>query len=315
MAPFHLLALIVISVIGAVHGFNLDKSPPDFANIKTSGLQQSRKHEVVDEKPSFGPGGDAPSSGTEFIINGHFTEPGEHPFICFLAITTPEYFSYCGSVIYNRNTILTAAHCVPDDAVQLNVTCGEHNVKVNEGTEQWRVPTEWILHAEYNLTGNIENDIAVLKVDSLKFNKFVAPAETTDKFEGLLEPCFLVGWGMTEEGRGSPVLKDTDTNWIQPKSCIWNMYGMATDNQMCFIDSGYMNTAGGACNGDSGGPAVCGGYLVGLTSFGQNGCHVRYPQVYTRVSRYMDWIKANAYRGPSTETGQTCRDEVVTICE
>ncbi|XP_050409420.1 chymotrypsin-like serine proteinase [Patella vulgata] len=45
-----------------------------------------------------------------------------------------------------------------------------------------------------------------------------------------------------------------------------------------------------ACNGDSGGPMVCNGYLAGVTSWGASGCPGTYPSVYTRVSEYLSWI-------------------------
>lgn len=46
--------------------------------------------------------------------------------------------------------------------------------------------------------------------------------------------------------------------------------------------------------GDSGGPLTVGGKLVGLVSWA-NGCaSVSWPTVYTRVTSYLDWIKAKA---------------------
>ena len=51
--------------------------------------------------------------------------------------------------------------------------------------------------------------------------------------------------------------------------------------------------------GDSGGPLQCkvnGRWvLTGATSWGRSGCQTAgYPSVYTRVSKYLDWISANA---------------------
>lgn len=44
------------------------------------------------------------------------------------------------------------------------------------------------------------------------------------------------------------------------------------------------------CYGDSGGPLIYKGVVVGLVSFGYD-CGVRYyPGVYTKVSHYTNWI-------------------------
>lgn len=48
------------------------------------------------------------------------------------------------------------------------------------------------------------------------------------------------------------------------------------------------------CQGDSGGPLVSAnsGALIGLTSFGAaKGCHLGYPQAYTRIASYLEWIE------------------------
>ena len=45
--------------------------------------------------------------------------------------------------------------------------------------------------------------------------------------------------------------------------------------------------------GDSGGPLTCAeGHLVGITSFGAAaGCEAGYPDAFTRVSYFRDWIR------------------------
>ncbi|XP_048775320.2 LOW QUALITY PROTEIN: chymotrypsin-like serine proteinase [Ostrea edulis] len=50
------------------------------------------------------------------------------------------------------------------------------------------------------------------------------------------------------------------------------------------------------CNGDNGSPYVCwknGGYmLAGVTSWGISSCNGQYPSVYTRVSKYLNWMNS-----------------------
>lgn len=54
----------------------------------------------------------------------------------------------------------------------------------------------------------------------------------------------------------------------------------------------------GSCFGDSGGPLVVRGsdgtmFQIGVVSYGARRCAERKPSVYTRVSRYMEWIREN----------------------
>ena len=42
--------------------------------------------------------------------------------------------------------------------------------------------------------------------------------------------------------------------------------------------------------GDSGGPLVSNGVQIGIVSFGQEGCAMGEPDVFTRVSSYLHYI-------------------------
>jgi trypsin len=46
--------------------------------------------------------------------------------------------------------------------------------------------------------------------------------------------------------------------------------------------------------GDSGGPVMYDGALVGLVSWGLGCAWVDYPSVFTEVSAYRDWIRENS---------------------
>jgi kallikrein 15 len=45
---------------------------------------------------------------------------------------------------------------------------------------------------------------------------------------------------------------------------------------------------------DSGGPLVCKGALTGIVSYGTAVCALNMPDVYTRASEYVQWIRENA---------------------
>ncbi|XP_023038477.1 kallikrein-13 isoform X3 [Piliocolobus tephrosceles] len=65
--------------------------------------------------------------------------------------------------------------------------------------------------------------------------------------------------------------------------------GKITDNMLC---AGTKEGGKDSCEGDSGGPLVCNRTLYGIISWGDFPCgQPDRPGVYTRVSRYVLWIR------------------------
>lgn len=111
------------------------------------------------------------------------------------------------------------------------------------------------------------------------------------------------GWGtLKEDGKPSCVLQEVEVPVISNEECRNTNYSskMISDNMMC---AGYPATGQkDTCQGDSGGPLVRERddkkyELIGIVSWG-NGCaRPGYPGVYTRVTRYLDWILKNSRDG------------------
>ncbi len=74
--------------------------------------------------------------------------------------------------------------------------------------------------------------------------------------------------------------------------------GLVTDGHVC---AGYRRRISGSCQGDSGGPLVVPGgpsrwTQIGIVSWGVGCAQAEAYGVYTRVSRYIDWILGHALR-------------------
>lgn len=55
------------------------------------------------------------------------------------------------------------------------------------------------------------------------------------------------------------------------------------------------DTVADACMGDSGGALVCGGYAVGIISYGSDKCDkFEYPTINTNISSFKEWILQNS---------------------
>lgn len=82
-------------------------------------------------------------------------------------------------------------------------------------------------------------------------------------------------------------------------TCLkWFWNGHTSESQYCAYDPKFK---GDACRGDSGGPLQvfrAGSPLpsiVGIVSYGRSKCPSEAPDVYTKVSYYLDWIQSKVW--------------------
>ena len=149
----------------------------------------------------------------------------------------------CGATLISSQYALTAAHCVVRmgqliTPVSLSsVALGEHDISINDAV---RVPlSEIIPYPKYmccdddgnaHEDGHSHYDIAILKLSSpVTFSQNIAPvclpAHTMGDHAG--KDGVITGWGRTETGHGSPVLKEANVTILTNKDCN-KAYG-ATD--------------------------------------------------------------------------------------
>ncbi|KQK82518.1 serine protease 57 [Amazona aestiva] len=108
-----------------------------------------------------------------------------------------------------------------------------------------------------------------------------------------LEPgtvCFVLGWGDTSNYGDRPTeLMETGTTIVKRSLCRTLWRGKVSPNMMCGASRNA--TLQGVCAGDSGGPLIFKKKVYGIVSFSGQRCgDRRYPDIYTKISNYIDWV-------------------------
>ncbi|KAK9302898.1 hypothetical protein QLX08_005239 [Tetragonisca angustula] len=238
------------------------------------------------------------------IVGGQTTRMNEFPWMARLSYLNK---FYCGGTLINDRYVLTAAHCVKGPVFRfmwfmIKVTFGEHDRCTETGAE-----TRYVVRVQ---TGdfsflNFDNDIALLRLNErVPFGDTIRPiclpSQRDKDYTGT--KAIASGWGtLHEEGKPSCLLQEVEVPVMSLQDCRNTSYSprMISDNMMC---AGYLDGQKDSCQGDSGGPLIAEREdkkyeLIGVVSWG-NGCaRAGYPGVYTRVTRYIDWMVYHSREG------------------
>ncbi|XP_028168643.1 trypsin, alkaline A-like [Ostrinia furnacalis] len=237
------------------------------------------------------------------VVGGLPTTIDQYPIIAQLLLDvwgTQNFIQHCAGVILTTRHVISTAHCFQfSPNTGLNYSQPKFwKIRVGSsyrtrGGSLYNLKT--IIPHEAFDKNFYTNDIAVLVLSKqIKLNSNVKQS-TIIRPNVEVKPyslCTLVGWGTEEVGGPQPnQLHHTAILTVDQTVCrdrYSTINAVIADSMMC---AGRLDVGGiDGCFGDSGGPLIYRGIVVGLVSFGYSCGDPYFPGVYTKLSKYTNWI-------------------------
>lgn len=136
--------------------------------------------------------------------------------------------------------------------------------------------------------GDFQNDIALIKLkEQIEFDESMQKIELYGEELEESTQVTISGFGRTGTDMSTSDQLKYNTMYVLRERNCYAETGIVHQGLIC-LNSGIDN---GACNGDSGGPAVYDGQLVGVANFVIDGCGTQHPDGYAKVAYFTEWIR------------------------
>ncbi|XP_037721354.1 serine protease 1-like [Drosophila subpulchrella] len=228
------------------------------------------------------------------ITNGNKAATNQFPYQVGLSFKSSSGSWWCGGSIIANTWVLTAAHCTKG-ASSVTIYYGS-TVSTSAKLKKKVSSSKFVQHSGYN-AATLSNDISLIKTPSVKFtvaiNKIALPAIASSYSSFAGQTAIASGWGKTSDAASYTTsnLQYAEFQVITNAVCQQTFGSIITSGVICVASTNKKST----CQGDSGGPLALNSKLIGVISFvSAMGCEKNTPAGFTRVTSYLNWIKANS---------------------
>jgi secreted trypsin-like serine protease len=255
---------------------------------------------------ALGPGTAAAApAATTSVVNGEGAVRGSFPYLAFVYFREGNEGEACSGTVVSSNVVLTAAHCVLDEA--RGVLRSAVGFKVVTGSVDWESSERVVssvsavaVDPEYAPSGESAHwaDAAVLQLS----RPIAAPPVRLAGSEAWAPgtAALIAGWGKLSPSQSGPsTALHYGTTAIQSAAyCASQASRFLAAGQLCVLDAAAPYDS--VCNGDSGGPLVVVApgtasepLEIGIASYiVSESCAPSSPQYFTRADLVAPWVAA-----------------------
>lgn len=245
------------------------------------------------------------SSASVSVVNGQPAAHGTFPYLAFVYFRAAGEAEACTGTVVASDLVLTAAHCVLDEA--LGAPRPPAGFRVVTGSVDWQAGERAIstvvavaIHPDYAPSGDRSHwaDAALLQLS----RSVAAPPVKLAGAEawGPGSEAMVAGWGALGAGQAVPSgLHYASTTVLSAADCGAVASQFDPSGELCVRD--LATGASAACTGDSGGPLLVVDPAseepleIGIASFAvSDSCDPGSPQYYTRADLVAPWVAAEA---------------------
>ena len=219
----------------------------------------------------------------------------------------------CGATMIGRRWAITAAHCASNlenndlidklDSLYINPVgpWTQKDGKTNDGFPFQIKEIKTVHEHPFHKPGPASSyDIALLElVDDVHSYIETVPIADCSYVDSLIPGTNLEVLGMGQadfDGPKATHLKEVFVPLVGNDQCVISYREKRWDIDNTMICAGGEGTSD-SCRGDSGGPLLHNGILIGSVSWGHRCAEKRYPWVYAKTCELLDWIKGFEIEG------------------